>query len=115
MLVNYTPLGRLQFAQPGSGERWDSLTATSPTCPEWSGGWIWRSSPRECSRTAWAPASISTPRTATGAANPVAVDSPPERGLVNNCELPLVSRGRAGTDESTIVDADLTLVMGATW
>jgi len=34
------------------------------------------------------------------------------KGIIKYCDLPLVSSDHAGTDESTIVDADLTLVMG---
>jgi glyceraldehyde-3-phosphate dehydrogenase (NAD(P)) len=34
------------------------------------------------------------------------------KGVIKFCELPLVSTDHAGTDESAIVDADLTLVMG---
>jgi glyceraldehyde-3-phosphate dehydrogenase (NAD(P)) len=34
------------------------------------------------------------------------------KGIIKYCDLPLVSTDHAGTDESTIVDADLTLVMG---
>jgi glyceraldehyde-3-phosphate dehydrogenase (NAD(P)) len=33
------------------------------------------------------------------------------KGIIKYCDLPLVSTDHAGTDESTIVDADLTLVM----
>ena len=34
------------------------------------------------------------------------------KGIIKYCDLPLVSTDHAGTDESTIVDSDLTLVMG---
>ncbi|MCT0214665.1 MULTISPECIES: type I glyceraldehyde-3-phosphate dehydrogenase [unclassified Synechococcus] len=34
------------------------------------------------------------------------------KGIIKFCDLPLVSSDHAGTDESAIVDADLTLVMG---
>ncbi|NQV10550.1 MAG: type I glyceraldehyde-3-phosphate dehydrogenase [Cyanobacteria bacterium] len=34
------------------------------------------------------------------------------KGIIKYCDLPLVSSDHAGTDESAIVDADLTLVMG---
>jgi glyceraldehyde-3-phosphate dehydrogenase (NAD(P)) len=34
------------------------------------------------------------------------------KGIIKYCDLPLVSSDHAGTDESTIVDSDLTLVMG---
>jgi glyceraldehyde-3-phosphate dehydrogenase (NAD(P)) len=34
------------------------------------------------------------------------------KGIIKYCDLPLVSSDHAGTDESTIVDADLTIVMG---
>ncbi|QNG27694.1 type I glyceraldehyde-3-phosphate dehydrogenase [Synechococcus sp. HK01-R] len=34
------------------------------------------------------------------------------KGIIKYCELPLVSTDHAGTDESTIVDAELTKVMG---
>jgi glyceraldehyde-3-phosphate dehydrogenase (NAD(P)) len=34
------------------------------------------------------------------------------KGIIKYSDLPLVSSDHAGTDESTIVDADLTLVMG---
>jgi glyceraldehyde-3-phosphate dehydrogenase (NAD(P)) len=34
------------------------------------------------------------------------------KGIIKYCDLPLVSTDHAGTDESAIVDADLTLVMG---
>jgi glyceraldehyde-3-phosphate dehydrogenase (NAD(P)) len=36
------------------------------------------------------------------------------KGIIKYCDLPLVSADHAGTDESTIVDADLTLVMDGT-
>jgi glyceraldehyde-3-phosphate dehydrogenase (NAD(P)) len=34
------------------------------------------------------------------------------KGIIKYCDLPLVSSDHAGTDESTIVDSELTLVMG---
>jgi glyceraldehyde-3-phosphate dehydrogenase (NAD(P)) len=34
------------------------------------------------------------------------------KGIIKYSDLPLVSSDHAGTDESTIVDSDLTLVMG---
>jgi len=34
------------------------------------------------------------------------------KGIIKYCDLPLVSSDHAGTDESAIVDSDLTLVMG---
>ncbi|MBW4523006.1 MAG: type I glyceraldehyde-3-phosphate dehydrogenase [Scytolyngbya sp. HA4215-MV1] len=34
------------------------------------------------------------------------------KGVLKYCDLPLVSSDHAGTDESSIVDADLTMVMG---
>jgi glyceraldehyde-3-phosphate dehydrogenase (NAD(P)) len=34
------------------------------------------------------------------------------KGIIKYCDLPLVSSDHAGTNESTIVDSDLTLVMG---
>jgi glyceraldehyde-3-phosphate dehydrogenase (NAD(P)) len=34
------------------------------------------------------------------------------KGIIKYCDLPLVSSDHGGTDESTIVDSDLTLVMG---
>jgi glyceraldehyde-3-phosphate dehydrogenase (NAD(P)) len=34
------------------------------------------------------------------------------KGIIKYCDLPLVSSDHAGTDESTIIDAPLTLVMG---
>ncbi len=34
------------------------------------------------------------------------------KGIIKYCDLPLVSSDHAGTDESSIVDADLTMVMG---
>jgi glyceraldehyde-3-phosphate dehydrogenase (NAD(P)) len=34
------------------------------------------------------------------------------KGIIKYCDLPLVSTDHAGTDESAIVDSDLTLVMG---
>jgi glyceraldehyde-3-phosphate dehydrogenase (NAD(P)) len=36
----------------------------------------------------------------------------PMKGIIKYSDLPLVSTDHAGTDESTIVDSDLTLVMG---
>ncbi|MEO1002077.1 MAG: type I glyceraldehyde-3-phosphate dehydrogenase [Cyanobacteria bacterium J06638_7] len=36
----------------------------------------------------------------------------PMKGIIKYSDLPLVSSDHAGTDESTIVDSDLTLVMG---
>jgi glyceraldehyde-3-phosphate dehydrogenase (NAD(P)) len=36
----------------------------------------------------------------------------PMKGIIKYCDLPLVSSDHAGTDESSIVDAALTLVMG---
>ena len=36
----------------------------------------------------------------------------PMKGILKYCDLPLVSSDHAGTDESSIVDADLTMVMG---
>lgn len=36
----------------------------------------------------------------------------PMKGVLKYCDLPLVSSDHAGTDESSIVDADLTMVMG---
>jgi glyceraldehyde-3-phosphate dehydrogenase (NAD(P)) len=34
------------------------------------------------------------------------------KGIIKYCDLPLVSSDHAGTDESTIIDSELTLVMG---
>ncbi len=34
------------------------------------------------------------------------------KGILKYCDLPLVSSDHAGTDESSIIDADLTMVMG---
>jgi glyceraldehyde-3-phosphate dehydrogenase (NAD(P)) len=34
------------------------------------------------------------------------------KGIIKYCDLPLVSSDHAGTDESAIIDSDLTLVMG---
>jgi glyceraldehyde-3-phosphate dehydrogenase (NAD(P)) len=34
------------------------------------------------------------------------------KGIIKYSDLPLVSSDHAGTDESTIIDSDLTLVMG---
>ncbi len=36
----------------------------------------------------------------------------PMKGILKYCDLPLVSSDHAGTDESSIIDADLTMVMG---
>jgi len=34
------------------------------------------------------------------------------KGIIKYCDLPLVSSDHAGTDESSIIDAALTMVMG---
>jgi glyceraldehyde-3-phosphate dehydrogenase (NAD(P)) len=34
------------------------------------------------------------------------------KGIIKYCDLPLVSSDHAGTDESAIIDSELTLVMG---
>ncbi len=36
----------------------------------------------------------------------------PMKGILKYCDLPLVSSDHAGTDESSIIDAELTMVMG---